>query len=122
MPSLQGNWYAAFSIAATTGMSSSCMERTSTRANATSIFTLDTRAHVAREFQIFPGLAFVRRRSQQIGRMIGHHQTHLSEAEAMHLLAQGAQGLVGAQQILRGDASDSEHDLGLQQCTLLFQI
>src|ERR1700743_1505458 len=105
----------------TTGMSRSCMGRTSTRANASSSFTLDTPAHLACKFQILPGFALVGRGTQKISRMIGDDQGHLREAELVHLLAQAPQCLVGAQQILRSDAPDDQHDLWFQQRNLPFQ-
>src|SRR5882757_614031 len=101
-------------MAAMTGMSSSFMGLISTRANSTSSLTLDTGAHVAREFQILPGLALIRRRAQQISRVIGDDQGHGRSAESMHLLAQTAERLVGVKQVLRGDSPYGQHDLGFQ--------
>src|ERR1700720_2699996 len=98
-------------MATIAGTSSSCIGRISTDANSTSCLTLDTRAYLAREFQVFPCLALVGRRAQKIGRMIGHDQRYLGEPETMHLLTKPAQRHVGAQQVLRGDASHGQHDL-----------
>src|ERR1700684_373524 len=91
IPSLQGNWYAARSMATITGTSSSCMGLISTEANSTSCLTLDTRAYLTGEFQILPRFALVGRRAQQVARVIGHDQRHLGKSEAMHLLPQPAQ-------------------------------
>src|SRR5580704_13219990 len=97
-------------MAAMTGMSSSFMGLISTLANSTSSLTLDTGAHLAREFQILPSLALVGRRAQEISRMIGDDQGHGRGAESMHLLAQTAQRLVGVKQVLRGDSPNGQHD------------
>src|SRR5271169_371968 len=98
-------------MAATTGMSSSCMGRISTAANSCSRLTLDIRAHGAREFQIFPTLALVGRRAQQVGGMVGDDQGHLGNSESVYLLAQTAQCLVRPQQVLCGDTSHGQHYL-----------
>src|ERR1700733_3134244 len=101
-------------MAAMTGMSSSFMGLISTLANATSSLTLDTGTHLAREFQILPGLALIGRRAQQISRVIGDDQGHGRCAKSMNLLAQSAQRLVGAKQVLRGNSPDGQHDFGFQ--------
>src|SRR5271155_360107 len=122
MPSLQGNWYAARSMATITGTSSSCMGLISTDPNSSSCLTLDTRANLAGEFQIFPCFALVGRRAQKIGWMISDDQRYLGVAEPVHLLPQSAQCHLGAQQVLRRDAPHGQHDLRAKQRNLLLQV
>src|SRR5450631_1013120 len=108
-------------MATTTGTSSSWMGLISGAGNSSSCLTLDTGEHLASEFQIFPCLALVRRCAQQVGRMIGNDQWHARCSERVDLLPQPAEGDIGAQQFLRGDAPDAQHDLRLQQRNLLFE-
>src|SRR5271170_2410460 len=108
-------------MATMTGTSSSCMGRISIDGNSTSCLTLDTRAHLAGEFQILPGLALFGRRTQQIGRVIGDDQWHLRDPEAVHLPSESAQSRIRSQQVLRRYASNGQHDLRLEQRDLLFK-
>src|SRR5882757_1914296 len=106
----------------TTGTSNSCMGRSSGSGNSSSRVTLATGKYLARKFQIFPRFALLRRRAQQVGRVISHDQGDAGCAEYMDLLAQSAELRVGPQQILRGDAPDHQHDLRSQQRDLPVQV
>src|ERR1700751_4986272 len=78
--------------------------------------------HAAGEFQIFPRLALIRRRTQQVSGMISHYQRSVELAEIMHPAAQSSEWRVGREQILRRDPSDREHDFRPQQGNLSQQV
>src|SRR3974390_1096632 len=109
-------------MAAITGTSSSCMGLISTLKNSASSLTLATGAHLTRKFKILPSLALVQRRAQEIPGMVGDNQGYARNAEAVHLLAQTPERLVGSKQILRGDPSYRQHDFRLQQRNLPLQV
>src|ERR1700679_2222592 len=109
-------------MATIAGTSSSCIGLISIAANSSSRLTLDTRTYLAGEFQIFPRLALIARRAQQICGMIRHNQAHPGATKMVHLPAQAPQGDVGAQWILEGDAPPRQHDLGLEQSDLLLEV
>src|SRR5580704_1562293 len=100
MPSLQGNWYPARSMAPTTGTSSSFIGRISTAASSRSRLTLDTATHLTGELKVLPRLALLSRRAQEIGGVIRYHQRHARGAEMMHLTPQAPEGDIGLEQIL----------------------
>src|ERR1700730_2045695 len=106
----------------TTGTSNSCMGRSSGSGNSSSRVTLATGKYLSRKFQIFPRLALLRRRAQQVGRVISHDQGNAGSAEIVDLLAQCPELSVGPQQILCGDAPDHQHDLGPEQRDLPVEI
>src|ERR1700736_1758863 len=101
-------------MATTTGTSSSCMGLISGSGNSSSCLTLATGKHLAGELQILPGLALVRRRAQQISRVVGHDQGHTRFAKDMNLLPQTAKRYVSAQQILGGYSPYHQHDFRFQ--------
>src|SRR5580700_5444105 len=109
-------------MATITGTSSSCMGLISTDPNSTSCLTLDTRANLAGELQIFPCFALIGRRAQKIGGMISDHQRYLEVAEPVNLLAQSAQCHLGAQQVLRRDAPHGQQDPRPEQRNLPLQV
>src|SRR5450631_795612 len=106
----------------TTGTSNSCMGRSSGSGNSSSRVTLATGKYLSCKFQIFPRFALLRRRAQQVGRMISHDQRDLGGAKAVDLLAQSPELGVGPQQILCGDAPDHQHYLRSEQRDLPVKI
>src|SRR5467141_1619213 len=108
MPSLQGNWYDARSIATTSATSVSTIGRMrtsgadSSSSGAVAIVTDAFRQlpeHAACEFQVLPRLALVRGGQQEIGGMIRHYEWCIQLAEVVHLATQPAEGHVCGQQV-----------------------
>src|ERR1700723_1319068 len=100
MPSLQGNWYPARSIAPTTGTSSSFIGRISTASSSRSRLTLDTATYLTGELKVLPRLALLGRLTQEISWMIRYHQRHARGAEMMHLPPQAPERGIRLQQVL----------------------
>src|SRR6202035_5423763 len=131
IPSLQGNWYEERSISATSATSVARMGRITASGevfSSSGAVAISHCAwhkllvHAAGKFQVFPCLALVRRRAQQISGMIRHHQRGVQLTETMHLAPQPAERHGGGEQVLRGDPPDREHDLRLQQRDLPYQV
>src|SRR4029077_10671406 len=127
IPSLQGNWYEERSISTTSATSVARMGRITTSGEVFSssgavaisqCALAQLLVHAAGKLQVFPCLALVRGRAQQISGMIRHHQRGVQLTETMHLGPQPAERHAGGEQVLRGDPPDREHDLRLQQGNL----
>src|SRR5215469_13992089 len=78
--------------------------------------------HAARELQVLPRLALVRRIAQEIRGMIRHHEGCVQLAESVHPAAQAAQGLLRPQQILGRDPAYGEQQARTHQLDLAPQI
>src|SRR3569833_2779655 len=131
MPSLQGNWYEARSSVTTPMTSASVIGRiTTSGADWTSSgeVAIDTYAirqlseDAARKLQVLPRLALIRRRAQEIGRMIRHYERSIQLTEIVHFSAQSAERQIRTQQVLRRDTAHRQHQPGLQQCNLAHQV
>src|SRR5215472_13659149 len=102
MPSLQGNWYEARSIATTSETSLPRIARITTSgvrssgAVAIGGALRQLLVHAAGKFKVFPRLALVGRRAQQVSGMIRDYERSLALAEVMHAPPQPAEGCIGA--------------------------
>ena len=77
---------------------------------------------VSGDEQILPRLAFLARRSQQVGRMIRDHDRNRLRAVFVDAPAHAANRRIDLQEVLGRDASDGEKRVGFEQCYLALQI